>query len=181
MADRNLRAMNADLKATPSMSATNKALLVAMAPHYITSSEMDFVSNLTLVTRRTPAIIAYLKEVYHKYHTYHGARDDDGGLEQHKGEPGHWENTNRGRFWMPDNFTLRYVDDFVVGKYYQRWYGGDITDLGQLKAIELTGRVYDQDIELTFELNGSTYTHTVDGYYRETYVSGARTKPAARS
>jgi hypothetical protein len=50
-----------------------------------------------------------------------------------------------------EEFRFIYYDEYEIGKMYEeKTRDGRIVLLGVLVKKELTGRVYDQDIELTF-------------------------------
>ncbi len=59
-------------------------------------------------------------------------------------------------------FTHIYFDDWQIGTMYERNVNGSIVQLGILVSKELVGRPYDQDIKLTFNINGSETIHIME-------------------
>ncbi len=63
---------------------------------------------------------------------------------------------------MSSTFGHIYFDDWKVGSKCQRKVKGTVIEMGTVVAKELIGRVYDQDIQLTFEKDGKQYQHVMD-------------------
>ena len=75
----------------------------------------------------------------------------------------------------PDSpFGHLYDSDWRIDATYERRVEGRVIPLGRLVKKELCGRIYDQDIVLTFiRDNGTTYKHTMefDSSYRRVITS----------
>ena len=52
-----------------------------------------------------------------------------------------------------------YYEDWKIGYEYERFFNGKIEYLGIAIFKEVSGRPYDQDIVITFDRDGKTYTH----------------------
>lgn len=58
-----------------------------------------------------------------------------------------------------NGFGHIYYDDWIIGNEYERRINGKVEYLGKVISKEAIGRLYDQDIAITFENNGEKYTH----------------------
>ena len=71
-------------------------------------------------------------------------------------------------------FEHIYYDNWHINATYERKVNNDLIMLGRLVSKSLCGRVYDQDIVLTFERDdGTTYQHIMvfDSSYRHVIIS----------